>query len=284
MKMKTVAAVGAAASLAAGSAAVHAGADNESDIKVVLPPELSSQSVTSPPGAVAEAGLRHRLLSGIPHATGGHGVSTLGQLAKLCGAVVVGHVQEIRDVAAVDSRNSSFYNCALTLSSVSNLLEGQIASPLSVNFHKRFLEMDAKPGDDVVLFLSPDELRFEWGSVDFDFEKKPSGQSGRLSVLGEGRGILALKGPRGSDEVFNAVKQYIDLLRKSPRNADAYYEFLKRTARSQNERLRRDGNSDLLYFLRSCAAFDLNRVIDDNGIDDNVKEYVRLVLLPDRKN
>lgn len=283
MKLILPIAVSIAVSLAAVSDVIHEDTNDDHDIKVILPPELFTPSVTNTPEAVAEARLRHRLLSKIPQATGGYGMSTLGQLAKFCDAVVVGRVKEINDIAVIDSRNSSFYDCSLTLSSVSNLLEGQIASPLSVQFHKWFWKVDAKPGDEVVLFLSPDELTFDWGIFDFDFEKKPSGKNKPFSVLGESRGILVLENPRDSDDIFNAVTQYVELLRKSQRNPNAYYEFLKKTVRSQNERLKRDGTSDLLYFLRSCETFDLKRVINDDQIDDVVKEYVRRILIPNRK-
>lgn len=276
-------AVGIVIGLIAGSAAIHADTNTDFGIKVVLPPELSARSVTNSPEATVRANFRRRLHAKIPLANEGYSMSTLGQLVKLCAAAVVGHVQEIKDVTADDKRSSLSREYLLTVSVVSNLLEGQVSSPLSVKFHQWTWKIDVKPEDDIILFLSPDELIFEWGIFDFDFEKQRSAQNRPFSVLGESRGVLVLGKPRDDDDIFNVIKQYIELLRKSRRNPDAYYEFLKKTVQSQNERIKRDGNSDLLYFLRSCTTFDLNQVLADNDVENNMKEYVRLVVIPDRE-
>lgn len=269
--------------LAASNACIYAGTNAEADIKVALPPELFTPRITNSAGAITYANSRHKLLSKIPQATGGYGISTLGQLAKLCDAAVVGHVLEIKDVTATNRSCAFAHDYSLTVSAVSNLLAGQVASSLSLKYRQGPWKVDVKSGDDVIVFLSRDEFRFEWGSTAFDFVKKTSKQNRPLSIMGESRGVLVLRKPCGSNEVFHVVTKYIELLRMSQRNADTYYGFLKKTIRSQNERLKRDGNSDLLNFLRTCKSFDLNRVLFDDTIDDNVKNYVRLVLIHERK-
>jgi len=39
----------------------------------------------------------------------------------------------------------------------------------------------------------------------------------------------------------------------------------------------------MLNFLKSCPSFDLNRVLGDTNIDESVKDYVRLILMPSRQ-
>lgn len=282
MRIRTIMTIGIAVGLAVRTPSVYADTNTESDIKVMLSPEVF-QNVTNSPEMTAQVHFRHRLLSKIPQATEGYSLSTLGQLAKLCEAVIVGRVQEVKDITECDKNSTFSRDYLLTLFSVSNLLEGRIASPVSVKFHQGPWKVDLKTGDDVIVFLSSDKLRFEWGIFDFDFEKKSAKKNESLFVLGESRGILVFKKFDPNDEIFNTVKQYLELLRRPRRNPNAYYEFLAKTIRSSNERLRRDSVSDLLFFLRTSKSFDLTRVLSDDSVDDNIKDYMRRVLIPDRE-
>ena len=46
------------------------------------------------------------------------------------------------------------------------------------------------------------------------------------------------------------------------------------------KRISDDAKTDLANFLRSCPSFDLKRALEDEKIDEGVKDCVRLILLP----
>ena len=146
MKKRTVIAIVLTTGLTIVSDVIHADMNTEPDIKVVLPPELFAPSVKKSPDAVTQYKLRRRLLLNISHENEGYSLSTLGQLAKLCDAAVFGHVQEIKDVTAVEKQNSRSRDYSLTVSVVSNLLAGKISSPLTVKYHQWFWKVEVKPG------------------------------------------------------------------------------------------------------------------------------------------
>jgi hypothetical protein len=44
-------------------------------------------------------------------------------------------------------------------------------------------------------------------------------------------------------------------------------------------RIKEDARSDMLDLLRT-SSFDLKKVVDDEKIDDGLKDYVRYILMP----
>jgi hypothetical protein len=285
MKTRNLLATAIGAGLFGWSAALHADTPDNTDIVVVLPKDLFVPSVTNTPETEAKIRLATSVLSKIPYTESGYSLSTLDQLVKVCDAVVVGYVKKIENINPEDATATYSRELELTVSSVADLFGGPVLDSLPVKFRQRGKEKNVALGDCVLLFLSQDELIYSPQIFSFAFEKSPSANSVRsnLNVLGDNRGLFVLNAPDTSDAVFSTVEQYIHLLRTPHRNADVYYEFLKTVARSPVTRLKYDGNADLLNFLQTCTSFNLSRVLADEEIEESIKDYVRLILIPSRE-
>ncbi len=104
-----------------------------------------------------------------------------------------------------------------------------------------------------------------------------------LFSFGDAYNVIRLDDEKRSAAYVTAVTGYLRHLQDQRHNVDVYYVFLKELMHSPISRIKDDARSDLVNFLRTCPSFDLNRVLEDKNVDDGIKEYVRLILLPSRQ-
>lgn len=104
-----------------------------------------------------------------------------------------------------------------------------------------------------------------------------------LFSFGDAYNVIRLDDEKRSAAYVTAVTGYLRHLQDQRHNVDVYYVFLKELMHSPISRIKDDARSDFVNFLRTCPSFDLNRVLEDKNVDDGIKEYVRLILLPSRQ-
>ena len=211
---------------------------------------------------------------------------TLGQLVKLCDSVSVAEVVEVEDTGSNMVPKRLVPNVKVTVKAETNLL-GHLdrgGLPLTVQWWDR--KRLPQKGDRWLVFVTREDHRinmFDAMKWDFDKTKARGEVKDAEFVLGQSRGAIDLSDSKTESGLLAATMGYLQNLRQQKWNAEAYYAHLRELVLSPNQRIKDDAKIDLLNFLRTCPSFDLNRVLEDKNVDDGIKEYVRLILLPSRQ-
>jgi hypothetical protein len=140
-------------------------------------------------------------------------------------------------------------------------------------------------GGRLLLFLSPEnQSKFqEFWHWDNSWRNKPSPQSASsLYAFGDAYNVVSLDGKSQGNAFLAAVLGYVKHLRSGKVDAEKYYPFLKEQMKSPIPRLKEDARCEMVNLLRSSAA-DLGQAASDEEIDDGIKKYVRLILIPERQ-
>lgn len=257
--------------------------DSEQDVVVRFPPELGITQGVENNNYSKEEEVMDKLRKKIPSAPIYYGISTIGQLVKQVDVVMVGQVKRLTSEAKlVGTSHTTKYGFDVKIVDV---LYGQtkkknmnLVNSLEV-FDKTIIEDDY-----VLLFLSGSELTISLDIFDFQYVNTVRQQNKKLLLLGYSRGVIRLHLPYKEDEVYKAVTNYISILRCEKRDSKRYYDFLKNVTKTQNRRLIEDGNSDMLFLLRTCDEINLYELLNDEELDPNIKEYIRVVMIPHKEN
>lgn len=273
-----------------------AAAEDGEDIKVVLPEEL----MPKPKPLTDEERLRQdkerahgeliwRLDQKLPY----HNedalacrFNTLGQLVKLCDSVSFVKVVDIEDVGSKSATKRLVPKIKLTINAETNLLGHLDRDGLSLIVQWWDRKRLPQKGDRWLVFITREDQEINmFNAMKWDFDKtKVRGElKDTAFVLGQSRGAIDLSDSKTESRLLAATTGYLQNLRQQKWDADKYYALLRELVLSPDQRIKDDAKTDLVNFLRSCPAFDLERVLEDKNVDDGIKDYVRLVLLPPRQ-
>lgn len=231
---------------------------------------------------------------------------TLGQLIKLSDSVSIVKVVDVEDVGPELPARRQVPNIKLTIQAETNLLDRLDQRDLSLTVHWWDRKRIPKKGDRWLVCITHEDYRITMlDTMQWDFDKSKSqskpkdatliprqsrsaldlsdGETG-CHILGQSRGAINLCDSKTEREFLAAATGYIMNLRQQRRDAEKYYSLLRGLIRSPVSRIQDDAKIDLLNFLKTCPSFDLNRIIDDDTMDDGIKEYVRLILQPSRQS
>lgn len=282
----------------------------KSDIKVVLPPELTRLPVVSNEGKEREMSrqkLSVQACSGLPYMSDddkiiiAKDIYTFGKTVKKCSNIAIISVLSCEYFPLMENVRV----LRLQFNVESNLL-GKIQSPEMIDvpwafssftqehikrIKKMGVDITWKPdpptpgkGDRFLVFLSPqNQSKFEefwyWRSPQRD---QSYSSKTKLFSIGDAYNVIPLKEKKQTEDFLTAVSGYICNLREQNYNEAAYYSFLKSQMRSSLHRLKEDARSEMVKFLRS-SSFYQKLAISDDGIDDRIKNYVRLILIPNQE-
>ncbi len=222
---------------------------------------------------------------------------TLGQLIKLSDSVSVVKVTDVEGVGSesepkrlasgVDrlimgaETNSLVPNLKVTIRAETNLLDHLDFHCLTLTVHWWDRKRIPQKGDRwLVCIMHEDPSINMFGAMMWNFDKtKFRGASkDSLLIIGQSRGAIDLFDSETERELLAAATGYLMNLRRQKWDAEKYYSLLRGLTRSPVMRIQNDAKIDLLDFLKTCPSFDLNRVLEDDTMDDGIKEYVRLIL------
>ena len=212
--------------------------------------------------------------------------NTLGQLVKLCDSVSVVKVVEVEDDGSKSATKRLVPKIKLTINAETNLL-GHLdrdGLPLIVQWWDR--KRLPQKGDRWLVFITSEDHRvnmFDAMKWDFDKTKVRGELKDAAFILGQSRGAIDLSDGKTESRLLAATTGYLQNLRQQKWDADKYYALLRELSLSPVKRIGDDAKTDLVNFLRSCPSFDLNCALEDEKIDEGVKDYVRLILLPSRQ-
>jgi hypothetical protein len=271
-------------SLAFGGAAISLAATDPEDIRVDLPEELMPKPKPRTEYERKQDILRARVNSKLPYMYRGDlALGTFGQLSKLCDNVIVGKVINVTE----DQTESAVKLLEITFGVETNLFGAVSNKTIKANLRdaNRIVNF-AKHGDRILVFLANDICVNDiYDAIAFDF-KKTSSQvktNGISHVVCDERGVFALKDDVMERELLVAAEGYLSALRREKRNAEQYYNLLRKLMVSPIPRVKEDARSDMFLLISKDKSFDLQRLLEDKNIDDGIKDYVRLILLPSRQ-
>ena len=211
---------------------------------------------------------------------------TLGQLVKLCDSISLVKVVDIEDIGSKSATKRLVPNIKLTINAETNLLGHLDRDGLSLIVQWWDRKRLPQKGDRWLVFITSEDHRvnmFDAMKWDFDKTKVRGELKDAAFVLGQSRGAIDLSDSKTESGLLAATTGYLQNLRQQKWDADKYYALLRELVLSPDQRIKDDAKTDLVNFLRSCPAFDLERVLEDKNVDDGIKDYVRLVLLPPRQ-
>jgi hypothetical protein len=212
--------------------------------------------------------------------------NTLGQLVKLCDSISVARVTEVEDASSISATKRLVPNIKLTINAETNLLGHLDRDGLSLIVQWWDRKRLPQKGDRWLVFITSEDHRvnmFDAMKWDFDKTKVQGKTLDTAIVMGHSRGAIDLDGGKTESDILAATAGYLQNLRQQKWDADKYYALLRELVLSPDQRIKDDAKTDLVNFLRSCPSFDLNRALDDKKIDEGIKDYVRLVLQPQRE-
>jgi len=242
--------------------------------------------------------------------------TTLGVLSRYSENIVVGKITdawtEDEGGKRVDRNRGGWFQ-KIEFSAKTNIL-GQVSSPsIKLNYKWQGLgDGSLKSGENAIVFLSGKqavnlmmEVAYEEGTLfsrpaepALAEKNPPKGGSAiwawirglpssakkappkDLYLLGQERGVITFDGEDELDEYLTVLSGYLRYLPDRKENPEAYYMFLRSLLKSSNPRIKEDARSDLLYLVRLCPEFDVNLVLNDEAVDDWIKNYLRLVWIP----
>lgn len=281
--------------------------DGDNDIMIVLPEHLHPPKPPTEEQKRMYEGIR-RLDRGLPYKGGFNIYSTLGVLCRYSDNIVVGRLTdawtEDRDGKRIE-RNKGGWFQKFELSVKTNVSGMVSESFIKLNFKWEGLgARSLKSGESAIVFMSrrpiaslfhevayyetgvrkrppeppplapPKGLAAAWAWVRGAPKKPPEG----LFLLGQDRGVITFGGEEELSEYLAALDGYLRHLPHRKENPEPYYVFLRSLLKSPNPRIKEDARSDIIELTRSCPAFDVEQVLNDDAIDDGIKNYLRYLL------
>ena len=211
----------------------------------------------------------------------------LGQLVKLCDSVSVVNVVAVEDADSKSATKRLVPRIKVTVNAETNLLGHLDRGDLSLIVQWWDRKRLPQKGDRWLVFITSEDHRVNMlDAMKWDIDKtKARGEVKEAKfVLGQSRGAIDLPDVKAERELLTATMGYLQNLRQQKRDAEKYYAHLRELVLSLDQRIKDDATIDMLNFLKSCPSFDLNRVLGDTNIDESVKDYVRLILMPSRQH
>ena len=224
--------------------------------------------------------IREKVLAALPYGYTGNALYSLGQMAKVSDRIFVGKIKRVEAGSDSSSRRLSI--------GVETNLFGKVSRSITEEMDLSAAELQRiKTGNRVLVFQSDGMFaHFSPDSFRFDFDKTKIQEVPRETdtiIFSDGEGIIILDNAESRKAFLSALDGYLKILRRGERDPEAYYEFLLELSQSPVERIRNDAKSDLACFLESVTSFDLNHALENKRVDDSIKNYVRLIVIPDRE-
>lgn len=214
--------------------------------------------------------------------------STLGCLCRLSDEIVIANIISVTSTVSIVNGDANPMG-EMLLEIEKTLLGCSLRDTLLVKTHWYVGSIrEYAKGDRVMVFLSNvDYFRssknlFKIIKWNFDKSKLDAQRGDHFLVVGQRRGCIKLNTMKDEAKLIAAVKKYVNINNEKQQDAEAYYEVIRDLVTSSNLRIREDARCDLLSLIRSHtpSVLDLNKVVNDEKVDDGIKEYLRLYWIP----
>jgi len=264
----------------------HGQDTGEQDIKVVLPPELTQQpNEEEKARSKARDELNLRASVGLPYLSMDDVIAhksmlTLGNGARRCDHIAVVSVLSCENFPI----SVKLHTLIIRFNVESNLL-GVLHQPETIIVPWADERTSPAKGDRLLVFLAKKNLSRSTEFIMWNDREQRVHQGvpkNNLFAFGDSYNIICLDNDKEEESLLTSVSGYVQNLRSQKYDDKIYYSFLKEQMRSSFSRIKEDARSDLVYFLRT-SSYDLNQVVNDDGIDDGIRNYLRLFLIPERE-
>jgi len=291
----------------AATVKLWAGVSADTDVKVALPPELTRPlSDEEKAREAAWNALSIRASAGLPYQSNDDKIIidkaflTLGWAVKQSSNIAVVSVQECEFMPLTEEVRILRLHFKVETNLFGEMPpSGSIDVPWALsNKTREQVEKISKvlgpvtwqpdppspsKGDRFLVFLSPKNLtRFQafwnWGGKR---DRQASPAEAPLFSFGDAYNVIALTEKKQTEAFLTAVSGYVKNLRDQNMDEETYYRFLKGQMRSPFPRLKEDARCEMVNLLKSSSVGS-DQALNDEGIDDGIKEYVRLILSPDQ--
>ena len=258
----------------------------EQDIKVVLPPELTQQpNEDEKARSKARSDLNLRASVGLPYLSVDDVIAhksmlTLGNGARRCDHIAVASVLSCENLPL----SGKLHTLIIRFNVESNLL-GILNQPETIIVPWSHERTSPAKGARLLVFLAKKNLSMSTEFITWNNREQRKHQSfppNSLFAFGDSYNIISLDNDKQAESLLTSVSGYVQHLRGQNHDEKMYYLFLKEQMRSSFSRIKEDARSDMVYFLRTSSC-DLNQVVSDDGIDDGIKNYLRLFLIPEQE-
>ena len=99
-------------------------------------------------------------------------------------------------------------------------------------------------------------------------------------LLAHNWGIITFDEEGERAEYLAALEGYLKHRLTWMEQPEEYYAFLRGMLKSSIPRIKEDARCEILHLAWSCPEFDLRQVLDDDAVDDGIKDYLRLIWIP----
>ena len=230
---------------------------------------------------------RYHVMTALPYGYSPRAGYTLGQMVKECDRIVIGRVSRIEAQRGVGwfglQRDPS--RQGLMIGIETNLFGSGNCSILRELDEWGIRYWEPKQEKSVLIFLADKEWRGQENTYHFDYKKKKakSASHGKEFILFGDLGAIEFDDAETEKAYLAAMDGYLKNLRGCDRGREAYYEFLLEISKSLIERIRDDAITDLMRLLHYAPSSELELRLDDKRLDDRLKDYVRVIVFPNRK-
>ena len=246
----------------------------------VNPPPLSAEKWE-------RAEKRRRVIVALPYGYSPIERCTLGQMVKECDRIMIGRISRIEA-----QRGTGWFGMkrdpgklTLTIGVETNLFgSGKRSVSLELN-ESEYPDWSNRQEERALVFFAdvsmerpPENTRH----FDFDKRKMKMASHGKISILHGSWGAINVDDAETEKFYLSAVDGYLKNLRGHDRDREAYYEFLLTLSQSPVERIQDDAITDLRWLLLYTPSPELKRRLEDKRLDERLKDYVRVIVLPNR--
>ena len=262
------------------------GETNDTDVLPVIFPEGLAQSTNRMSAEELESmNLRAKAYAKFPKSDTFY---TLGQLLRMSDTIAV--VTIIKIEGASDPLDfSSKVKTLVTFSPERTLFGKPREKKTSIRF--TILDRSGRPlpreGDRCLVFIADDDEQAKnlIRAIDWRFDKAahPAKPHSEPAFVGNISGIIPLDGGQDERGLLAAIEELLLNLRRGDRDRERYYAGLLELTRSPVRRVSNDAHQDLLKLVRFDPSLDLNRILADDAAPECLKEFIRLIQIPERE-
>lgn len=214
--------------------------------------------------------------------------STLGVLCKVSDNIIIGRVTSIQRMNCDGSpivKSQAAWTEKMEIAVATNLFGRWVKQSVILTEYWTCQQREIKSNECVIVFLSKKNLSpysLESRNWNFDVSAVSENSLGKFHLQGKDRGLIAVSNKEEEVEYVDVINRYIKNVRNNEKYPEKYYALLCDLMKSTRFRIKEDARSDMLNFLISCNTVDLRKVLADKNIDDGIKNYLRLILIPNR--
>ncbi len=204
---------------------------------------------------------------------------TFGTLINLCDYIVVADVLDI-SYASEESDGINTKRALVVFNlNVHEAIYGKLdKNNFVLKFNNYSKILPVKKGDKALLFLAD----YPWHKVDdfsasrwsFSHDSIVKQIESEIKLIYFYDGMINVADEKDREQIVNAVKGYLQILRNGNKNPSEYYLLLSKLLTSENQLIKENAIRDMFMFCKSYDKFDLQRAMNDPNLEEGMKRVI----------